>query len=160
MISQLRCGIASKFVRSQFNRNAFLAFQQLPEEALGGALVLAVLQEDVQYVAILVDGTPEILALALNRHGDLIKKPTIATRSASLSEAPRVVEAKRGAPLPDRFVRHDDIALGQQVFDVAQAQGKPVVEPDRVADDLGRKPLAAIVRWTAHRHIVGDRPAS
>jgi len=62
---------------------------------------------------------------------------------------------RKGAPLPDRFVRHHDIALGQQVFDAAQAQGKPVVEPDRLADDLRRKPVAAIVRWTAHRHIVG-----
>jgi len=31
-----RCGIAPEFVRSHFDRNAFLAFQQLPEEARGG----------------------------------------------------------------------------------------------------------------------------
>jgi len=90
-------------------------------EALGSALFLAALYEDIQHVAVLVDGTPKILALALNRDGNLIEEPTVSTCSAPLLEASRVVEAKRGTPLPDRFVRYDDIALGQQVLDVAQA---------------------------------------
>ena len=80
-----RCGIAPEFVCRHFHRDAFLAFQQLPEEAPGSVRVLAALHEDVQYVAILVDGTPKMLALALNRYGDLIKKPTIAARSTALS---------------------------------------------------------------------------
>jgi len=45
---------------------------------------------------------------------------SVAERSATLSEASRVVESKVGAPLSSRFVRHDDIALGQQVFDVTK----------------------------------------
>jgi hypothetical protein len=32
-----------------------------------------------------------------------------------------------------------------------------VVQPHGVADDFGRESLAAIVRWAARRHIVGNR---
>ncbi len=50
-----------------------------------GALVLAALHEDAQHVAVLVYATPKILALALNRYGDLIKTPTVAVRPTLLS---------------------------------------------------------------------------
>ena len=80
-----------------------MALQQLAEEALGSALVLAALHEDVQHVAVLIDGTPEILALAVDRHGNLIEKPTVTARSAPLSEAPRLVETKRGTPELSNF---------------------------------------------------------
>jgi hypothetical protein len=95
-----RCGIAPEFVRSHFDWNAFLAFQQLPEEALGGALVLAALDEDIQDLTILVDGTPKILAFALNRHRNLIEEPTLAKRPSLLAEASRVVKPKPGTPQP------------------------------------------------------------
>jgi len=114
-----RRGIASKFVRSHFNRGSFLAFQQLTKEAFGSAFILAALYQDIQHVTVLIDGTPKILALALNQYGHLIKKPAVAAWSAPLSETLRIIKAESCAPLPNRFVRHDDIALGQQVLDVA-----------------------------------------
>jgi len=40
---------------------------------------------------------------------------------------------------PDGFVRDRDTALGEQVFDVAEAERESVVEPDGVADDRGRE---------------------
>jgi hypothetical protein len=57
-----------------------LDFQEVAEEALGSALVLPGLHEDIQDVVVLVDGAPKILALALNRHGNLIEEPTVTER--------------------------------------------------------------------------------
>jgi hypothetical protein len=37
-----------------------------------------------------------------------------------------------------------DTAFRQQIFDVAKAQGKPDVKPDRLLDDLGRKAIAGV----------------
>ena len=45
--------------------------QKLPEEAFGGSLIATRLDEDIDHVAVLVNRTPEILALALNRDEDL-----------------------------------------------------------------------------------------
>ncbi len=68
---------------------------------------------------VLVDSTPQVLAFALNRHSHLIEKPTVTTRAAPFPETPRVVQSERCAPLPNRFIRHDDIALCEKVFDVS-----------------------------------------
>jgi hypothetical protein len=51
---------------------------------------------------------------------------------------------KVSGPVPDGFVRDGDAALREDVFDVSEAQGEAVVEPDRVADNRGREPVAGI----------------
>jgi hypothetical protein len=45
--------------------------------------------------------------------------------------------------LESRF-RKRHPAFRQQIFDVAEAQREPNIEPDRVLDDFGRKAIAAI----------------
>jgi hypothetical protein len=42
-----------------------------------------------------------------------------------------------------RGVYHDP-ALGQQIVDVAEAQGEPDLPPDRVLDDLGWKSISEL----------------
>jgi hypothetical protein len=95
-----RCRIASKVVGGQLVRDSPSAFQALAEEAPGNTLVLAALDEDIQDLTILVDGTPKILAFALNRHRNLIEEPTLAKRPSLLAEASRVVKPKPGTPQP------------------------------------------------------------
>ena len=48
------------------------------------------------------------------------------------------------APLSDRLVGHGDAALGEEVLDLTEAQAETVVEPDRVADDLGRESVSEV----------------
>ena len=48
------------------------------------------------------------------------------------------------APLLDRLVGHSNAALGKQVLDLTEAQAKAVVEPHRVADDLGRESVSVV----------------
>ena len=43
--------------------------------------------------------------------------------------------------LAHRLVRHDHAPLRQQLFDVAVTEGKPEVQPHRVADDHGREAM-------------------
>jgi len=51
--------------------------------------------------------------------------------------------AELECPPAHRLVGGIDAALGEEVLDIAIAQGEPEVEPDRVLDDRGRKPVAA-----------------
>jgi hypothetical protein len=39
-------------------------------------------------------------------------------------------------PPPDRLIGDDNPALGEQVFDVAEAEREPQVEPNRLLNDL------------------------
>jgi hypothetical protein len=46
-----------------------------------------------------------------------------------------------------------DATGGKDLVDMAQAQREPEIEPDGVADDLGREPVAGVGRlggWRAH----------
>jgi hypothetical protein len=63
-----------------------------------------------------------------------------------LVQPPGEVGAELQAPAPDTFMRHHDAALRQDQLDVAQAEAEDVIQPDRVADDLRRKPMPGIRR--------------
>jgi hypothetical protein len=54
--------------------------------------------------------------------------------------------------LPDRLVRHRDTTGGQHLLDHAQAQREAKVQPDRVADDLGRISITGVKRVLGRRH--------
>jgi hypothetical protein len=47
-------------------------------------------------------------------------------------------------PTPNRLVRHRNSTLGQQIFDVAQAECEPEVEPNRLLNDLGRESIPSV----------------
>jgi hypothetical protein len=47
--------------------------------------------------------------------------------------------------VPDGLVGDGDAPLGKKVFDVAETEGEPEVEPDGVADNRRREPVAWIV---------------
>jgi hypothetical protein len=49
------------------------------------------------------------------------------------------------APLPDGLVGNDNSALSQQFLDVAQAQGKTMVQPNAMADEFAREPVTAVI---------------
>jgi hypothetical protein len=108
------------------------ALQQFPEEALLG--IPAALDQNIQDVAVLVDGAPEIVLPALDP--DEIHVPLVARTPPA--QPVREVLPEAIAPLPDRLVRDFHTALGQDQFDLAQAQAEAVVEPDRLVDDIGR----------------------
>jgi len=56
--------IASKFVRNEFPRRLPLMFQHLTKEALSGFPISSASHKDIDYVPILIDGSPKIAALA------------------------------------------------------------------------------------------------
>ena len=73
----LGCCVAAQLVGDDGTWDVLKAFQQLAKELLGGFLVPAWLHEDIKYVAILVDCTPEILQLAVDREKDVIEMPSL-----------------------------------------------------------------------------------
>ena len=127
--------ITAKFIRDEHTRNVRAAFEQFAEEFLRRRLVPAALDQDVQYVAVLIDRPPEVRGLAVDLETDLIQVPFIAWLGPAPSELVGILLAKLQTPLPNRFIAHEDAPLSQKVFNVAVAQREAVVEPDRVTDN-------------------------
>ncbi len=75
----------------------------------------------------------------------------------------RNLGSKMVHPAAHRLIGNHDPAFRQQIFDVAEAQREPNIEPDRVLDDFGRKAIAAIadcdhLGWYGYRSVTASPP--
>src|SRR6266566_2199029 len=75
--------VAAKLVRDQTPRHTGLPFQQLTEEASCRTPIAPWLDEDVDHIAVLVDGPPEILLATLDVHEQFVQVPGVAQASLS-----------------------------------------------------------------------------
>ena len=74
----MRSPVASQLVGDQPPGLTPLTLQQLADKAFGSPAVATRLDEDVDDVAILIDGTPEIVPLSLDGDEDLVQVPCVA----------------------------------------------------------------------------------
>ena len=142
----VRGAVAPKAIGDEAVRDTAAPLEQLAKELRGGVAISAGLEQDVDELAVLVDGPPEVLTLAADCHEEFVQMPRVADWPRPTPEPPCVGRTEGLAPVPDGLVRHCDGALGEDVFDVAEAEGEAVVEPDGVADNRWREPVAWIVR--------------
>ncbi len=73
----VRGGIAPQLVGDQPPGLTSLTFQQFAEEAFGRTPIATWLDEDVDHVAVLIDGTPEIAPLTLDDHEEFVQVPRV-----------------------------------------------------------------------------------
>ncbi len=128
--------VASQLVGDQPPGLAALRFQQLSEEAFSGSPITARLDENVEHVAILIHGTPTILAAALDRDEDLVQVPCVTETALATLQPATVFRTELDAPKSDRFIGHRDAALSEHVFHVSKAHAESVVEPNGMTDDF------------------------
>ena len=79
--------------------------------------------------------------------------PGLGRRFGAMGES----SAELVAPATDRFVRHHDTTLEQQLLDVPQAQAEPEIPSNRAADDVGREAVTVITRFPYMRGAVLQR---
>ena len=129
-----------------------LLLQQLAEQALGRMLVAPALDEDVEHHPVLVHRPPEPVLLPRDLHGNLVEVPRVSGTGQPATDLVGDALAELEASLPYGFVADRDAARGQDLIHVPQAQRKPEIEPDRMADDRGRKAVAGIAGTGGCRH--------
>jgi len=82
---------------------------------------------NVNHVAVLIDRTPQIVALPADRDEDLVQKPGVSESTLPLPKLGRVRRPELDAPVPDRLVRDGHTSLRQEILDVAEAQAEAVI---------------------------------
>ena len=82
--------------------------------------------------------------LTVDRHKDFVQEPRISESTLTSLQPSGVVGAELPAPLPNRFIRHDDPSFGKQVLDIPEAEALSMVKPYSVADDVRRKAVPQI----------------
>jgi hypothetical protein len=102
------------------------------------------LDENIDYVAILVNSPPQIPSLPLDRHEQFVQVPRVAQATLPSPERPGIFGTELLTPLPDGFVADDDPTLGQKILNISEAQAEAVVEPDGLTDNFRGEPVSAI----------------
>ena len=87
--------------------------------------------------------------------------PLVSRPWSAASQSARESLAELLAPLTNRLIGDDDATFSQQQLNIPQAEAEHVIQPDCVADDLGRKAVAVVwVGWGLHANsLAGLRPA-
>ena len=104
------------------------------------ARLVRICDESVEYLAFMVDGSPQVLSFTFDFHEDLAKVPPPATRlhpvDPAFSDLRAEHRSKTMPPIPDRFVADVDAEFIQQIHDVPERQGEANVQHYRQADDV------------------------
>jgi hypothetical protein len=109
------------------------------------------LHDFVEHVPVLIDGPPKIALLATDRDYDLVEMSNVMAAWDFALQAAGVFGPELYGPGSDRLVGNHDAPLEQHLFDEAQAQGKPEIEPDRMSDNLTGESVT-LVAYSAVDH--------
>jgi hypothetical protein len=128
--------------------------QYAAQEPLSCSVVAPLLDQDVEYDTVLVDGPPQPVAFAIDLQEHLFEMPFVACGCPAAAQSGRVGWAKLGAPLTDRLVADNDAALSEEILNITKAEVEAEIEPD----SGGRSPPAGSDSHGTATPRVGLRP--
>jgi hypothetical protein len=94
-----------------------------------------------------IDGTPQIMALTIDRQTHLGQVPLVPWPGTMAPELIGKILPKLPAPLADRCMGHHDATGEQELFHIAIAEAETAIQPDPVADDLGWEPVCSSAEY-------------
>src|SRR5271166_3559424 len=156
-----RCAVGPKIIRDQSIRNDGVFPQKFAHQFQRGVLVALGLDQHIQNLALGVDGAPQVNHAPIDFQIDLVEMPSRMRFQAALSQVGRNHRSEMVHPTPNRLVRHRHSAFGQQILDVAQAEGEPEVEPYCLVNDFGRETIPGVADFLhSLRYWATSRTAS
>jgi hypothetical protein len=139
-----RRSIGAELVGGQQFRGETQFPQELAHQPERRPPVASALNQHIEDLTLMIDGAPQVHPPAGDPDHHLVEMPSLA-RSGT---APPQVSCNHGTefhhPAPHCFVRYIERALGQELLDVAVAQRKAQIQPDRVLDNRRREAVSAI----------------
>jgi hypothetical protein len=147
-------GYQLRFCRQQAGLGRRRVLQKFAHQFQRGSLVSFGLNQNIEDLALGVDGAPKIDHSAIDFQIDLIKMPRGARLRAALSQTGSDRRSEVIDPASNGLVGDRDPALCEQFFDVSKAQRKPDLEPNCLLYDLRREPVSGVAD---SRHTFGYR---
>lgn len=80
---------------------------------------------EIKHLAAIVDGTPQPVALAVDRHDHLVEMPVITGPRAQAPEVRGDAWTELEEPAPDRLVGNVDAAFGYDLLGCCQSNTSP-----------------------------------
>ena len=117
-------GVASQFVGNDPQWFGTLAAQESSKESFCSALITMWLDQDVDHIAVLIHGTPQILLLTVDSNKDLVQVPVVAEPALTSLQFPSIVRTELLTPPSNRLIGHDDSTLGEKILDISSRSDK------------------------------------
>ena len=111
---------------NQPGREALLS-EQFAHQLQGSPPVSPRLDQDIEDLALVIDGAPQIHSPSSDAHDHLVQMPPVARAGPPLPQPPRDHRAELPHPAPDRLIGDIEPALGKKFLHVAVAQGEAEV---------------------------------
>jgi hypothetical protein len=111
---------------------------------------MAALYEGVDYFALLINGSPQILIATINLQVNLIQMPGIANWASTLFKALRSLGTELLAPCSNRLVAHNDALLEHHFVNIPIVQAVTEIQPHTTANNLNWVTMARIVSGKFH----------
>jgi hypothetical protein len=105
--------------------------------------------QNIDDITVLIHDTPSILLLAVDSDEEFVQIPSITEASLFLLETSSIVGAEFPAPSPDGFIRNNDSAFRQKIFNITEAQTEAMIDPYGVPDDFRRKTVSVVTGSSA-----------
>jgi hypothetical protein len=113
--------IAHELIGDNHTRNVLQPIEKLAEKAFGGFLVASALHKNVQDIAVLVHGSPQIMSLATDREEDLVQVPFVSTTRATTTEFIGVRLPERASTIAERFHSSQQLLVARSpLFDITR----------------------------------------
>src|SRR5258708_916064 len=139
--------IALQFISNDHSRDVLQPFEKLAEELFCGVLAASALHQNIKHVAILINSSPQIVGFAVDFQVHLVHMPCISAARTATAQLVGIHLPKLKAPLTHSFIRHDDSALCQKLFDIAKTERETEIDPNSVPDNF-RWEAKAFVAWS------------
>ena len=138
--------VASQLVGDKPVGTRSLGFQELTKEPLGGLPISSVLQQNVDRVSILVDGSPEVVSFSTDRDEEFIEMPSIPQSIFPFPQSPCVDRPELATPGPNGFIGNGDASFRQEILDLAETETEAMIQPDGVTNDRSWKAMSSVAR--------------
>lgn len=115
--------------------------EQTAQELQGSVLFPALLHEDVEHVALVIDRPPQLHPPAAYLHDDLIEVPATRWRTAASAQVGRDQRAELDDPATDRLPADLGPALRHKLLNVADAERETEIPAHCLHDDRCREPV-------------------
>jgi hypothetical protein len=136
--------IAAEFIRHDLPGLSATGSQQPPEEPCRGSTITLGLKIHIDHIAILIYGSPKVMLLAVYFDEDFVDVEGVPITSVLSFQTPGVQSTELDTPETDRLATDSNATFSEEILDIPVAEIKAIVEPDGVADDIGRETVALI----------------
>jgi hypothetical protein len=140
---RLGCPIRAELIGDKrLGREALLP-EQFEHKLRGRFRVAPPSHKEIENLALVVDCLPEPELSAADQNRHFVEVPLRRRPMASAAKFLGEHRPELQHPSPDCLIGDIQPALGQQILDIAEAEGEAKVQPHRVPDDVRRELVAS-----------------